>query len=350
MSLPVHTVEVPDGFPFVNSDRAIIGTKLGIPNIAGANKVSGVTVTNPGSFRALTAFPAIVTGGFTQVATLEPVMKLLSLTPLGATGGGQGYLPGDTVRIAGGTPVGVLDSNKAVFTVNNVRLFSGVISAGGSGYAVGNTIILAGGTNTTPVTITVAAVSGGAVTDFSITTKGSYSVVPTTLTQASTSGSGTGFILGTLSWGVDTLTVTTPGAYVSPSAGGDYTQDITSGSGTGFTSDDTTLWGLLSVNVINGGLGYTVSSTFALDYVIPANIDAVGTLQLSNNGVDVTTTVEFPAGSLPSDYGVFVNPGQACTWYVPQNSKTNSSFDVVLVPKDSNSGISAGTFDVLVAA
>jgi hypothetical protein len=83
----------------------------------------------------------------------------------------------------GATSVNVINSIATVATV----------SAGGTGYAVGNTIILTGGTFSTPVTLTVATLSGSAVATVTITNAGVYSSVPSNpVAQGSTSGGGSG--------------------------------------------------------------------------------------------------------------------------------------------------------------
>ncbi|HZL92750.1 MAG TPA: hypothetical protein VFB99_03865 [Vicinamibacterales bacterium] len=67
------------------------------------------------------------------------------------------------------------------------------IVTGGSGYVGTDTITLAGGTFTTAAVLTVATVSGGAVTSVTVTTQGVYTdSAPVVYTQSATSGSGTG--------------------------------------------------------------------------------------------------------------------------------------------------------------
>lgn len=69
----------------------------------------------------------------------------------------------------------------------------GAISAAGSGYAAGDTITLTGGTFSTATIVTVRTVSAGAITAYSISTPGAYTVKPANpISQGSTSGSGTG--------------------------------------------------------------------------------------------------------------------------------------------------------------
>ena len=63
-------------------------------------------------------------------------------------------------------------------------------------------------------------------------------------------------------------------------------------------------------------------------------------------GVTVTTAVVM--ADLPPEYGVYVNPGQGCAWFV--DGKTSSGFNVHLVPLTSTATIAAGTFDAVVVA
>jgi hypothetical protein len=74
----------------------------------------------------------------------------------------------------------------------------------------------------------------------------------------------------------------------------------------------------------------------------------IGGLQLAVANVagsgSVTTAVSFPAGSLPANYAVFVDTGQAVTAYV--TGKTSSGFNVVLAA----TAVAAGTFNVLIVA
>lgn len=76
-------------------------------------------------------------------------------------------------------------------------LTGGEIGNGGSGYAQGDIIYLlpGGGTWTSTPIIRVKTVSGGSVTEFDVTSPGSYTVKPTIFTQQATSGTGAGFAL-----------------------------------------------------------------------------------------------------------------------------------------------------------
>ncbi|MHB0992712.1 MAG: hypothetical protein ACYC0M_15745 [Burkholderiales bacterium] len=63
-------------------------------------------------------------------------------------------------------------------------------------------------------------------------------------------------------------------------------------------------------------------------------------------GVTVTVAVSF--ADLPPNYSALVNPGQGCGWFI--SGKTNSGFNVNLVPFSSTAIVAAGSFDVTVIA
>ena len=63
-------------------------------------------------------------------------------------------------------------------------------------------------------------------------------------------------------------------------------------------------------------------------------------------GATVTTAVSM--SDLPPNYSVLVNPGQGCGAFV--SGKTNTGFNVNLVPFSGTGVVAAGTFDVVVVA
>jgi hypothetical protein len=71
-----------------------------------------------------------------------------------------------------------------------VGITGATVVNGGTGYAVGNTLTVTGGTGTA-ATLTVSAVSSGAITAVTVTTAGSYTAVPTNPVSV-TGGAGTG--------------------------------------------------------------------------------------------------------------------------------------------------------------
>ena len=62
-------------------------------------------------------------------------------------------------------------------------------------------------------------------------------------------------------------------------------------------------------------------------------------------GDTVSVNVAFGNDLPGNSYGVFVNPGQACNWWV--SNKANAGFTVNL---QSSATVAAGTFDVVVIA
>jgi hypothetical protein len=121
---------------------------------------------------------------------------------------------------------------------------------------VGNTITLLGGTFSTAAVLTVTSVSGGAVTGFTITNQGVYTVGSTTFTQSATSGTGSGATFNLGVFGLHQFANTTPGVYtVTPPI---LTQGATSGAGTGGTF--AILYAVNTVSVTSGG-SYTVNGT-----------------------------------------------------------------------------------------
>lgn len=204
-----------------------------------------------------------------------------------------------TVALTGAGSGGVLQSY--------FQLITSSIATGGTGYAVGNNIVLAGGTGTAAIQITVTSIgAAGVITGYSISNTGLYTVLPTTpATQASTTGSGTGATFNLLTWSFANINVTSAGTgYNNTSA-----VSITGGGSTG---------GAVAALVINS----------------------------TNQPLTIPITA-FKA--LPNIYGVFVNMGQVGDWYVPQNSKTNTTFNIVLTPPTGGS-IAAGSIDILVSA
>lgn len=65
-------------------------------------------------------------------------------------------------------------------------------------------------------------------------------------------------------------------------------------------------------------------------------------------GLSVVTAVTFPAGALPANYTVLVNPKQDATWFT--SGHTSTGFNVTLFPRLAASTLAAGTFDLVVLA
>jgi hypothetical protein len=87
------------------------------------------------------------------------------------------------------------------------------------------------------------------------------------------------------------------------------------------------------------------------DRTIVGSIPGVANLAAAGAGDAVTTAVTLPASAnLPANYSVLVNPGQDATWYVPENSKTSTGFNVVMTSRLAANTLAAGTFDVVIVA
>lgn len=76
-------------------------------------------------------------------------------------------------------------------SVGNSAVVTAKLVSAGSSYAVADVLTISGGTGTS-AQITVNAVSAGAITAFSVTNRGSYSVLPTYAPATVTGGGGTG--------------------------------------------------------------------------------------------------------------------------------------------------------------
>jgi len=306
--------------------------KILIANITtqGADSVSSVSVTNAGS--AYTGIPTISFTGDGAAAAAAAVMKALTGIIAAA---GTGYVPADTITLFGGT-----HSIAAILTVATTRLVTTNINAAGTGYLVGDTITLAGGTHSAAAVVTVASVSSGAVSSFSITTPGSYTVNSATFTQASTSGIGTGATFNSSAFGVNTVTVSTAGSYtVLP--GTPVQQDTSSGSGTGATF--TLTWGVLSVTVTNGGHDYSMVPT--VSFSGGAGSGAAATAVIGGTDDPVTISLAFATPLPTAAYAVKGMPSQAAV--ISSSNKTLVGVDITLTPLDGGTLV-GGTLDAIV--
>jgi len=140
------------------------------------------------------------------------------------------YTTVPTITISAPTTAG---GTQATGTVAMQALVT-TIQSGGSGYAIGDTITFTGGTFSTPVTLTVATLSGSAIATFTSNNGGTYTVLPTNPISTTTSGAGTGATFNVTSWGVRTT------AYTITNAGSGYVEQPTitfsSGSATAYAT------------------------------------------------------------------------------------------------------------------
>lgn len=150
---------------------------------------------------------ATVTGTEENPTFTAAVLKTGSATVVNA---GTGYSVGDALTVTGGT-----FSTATVLTVASIKAVACAPDATGSNYQVNDTITFSGGSYTTPVILKVDSIDGGGgITGLSIVQAGQYtgSTPVNPVSPTSTNGSGT---LATvdLTWGVNTVTVSTPGSY-----------------------------------------------------------------------------------------------------------------------------------------
>lgn len=224
--------------------------------------------------------------------TVQLTIDTVELSDIVGDAPGTGYVPQDTITLAGGTPVlgqnaivsvdttqlssaavnapgigynvtdgitldGGTPLTRAVLTVNTLQLVQTTINAAGTGYAVNDTITLANGTFSVAAVLTVLSVGGsGELLTFSVTNGGNYTIPDTVQTQGSTSGGGTGATFQTTFYGVESFTITTPGEYSVNDS--NFTQFSTTGAGTGATFNNT-VFGTSSIGIVNPGV-YSVSS------------------------------------------------------------------------------------------
>lgn len=116
--------------------------------------------------------------------------------------GGIGFTNANTTTL---TP----SSGSARFSVTLGCNLVTLVGAG-SNYAVGDVLTVSGGTFTSAATITVSAVTSGAISGFNLTTPGVYTITPTNNVSV-TGGHGTGATF-TLVFGIGAVTVVTPGS------------------------------------------------------------------------------------------------------------------------------------------
>jgi hypothetical protein len=151
---------------------------------------------------------ASVTGTVSNPTFTAATLKTASATSVAA---GSGYAVSDALTVAGGT-----FSTATVLTVASIKVVGGTPNVPGSGYDVNDTLTFSGAGFATPVILKVDSIDGSnGITGLSIVQAGQYTgaVAPTTNVSAtSTSGGGDSATVD-LVWGVNTVTVTTPGSY-----------------------------------------------------------------------------------------------------------------------------------------
>lgn len=256
-----------------NSSGTISDSIIGLAELSSG--IASVTITNQGNY---TTNIVPVLSGNGSGAILVSHMKVRTIT---STVPGTGYVPNDTIALAGGT-----FSTRGTATVTSTQVVSATVTAGGSGGTNGTQTVT--GTTGTGTKFTASVtVSGGAITAvLSITLGGTYTVNPTSLTAEPVTGAG---LTGA------TLHIVMGVFLAAPNVIGDYTdvplgtvsQFSTTGSGTGYGAVIT--WGLLSVVVVAPGEGYDSSSL--ITFTGTAGITATATLVLGSASSSSITQV-----------------------------------------------------------
>lgn len=188
------------------------GKGLTLNITAASGPISAVAVASGGSGYTVGDTGAIGTG------TGDAIYRVTATSGGGVTGVmllGRGSIYSTASGVSTVIGFGVTGNAGAGFKVNIIAasgpISSASLAAGGQGYALGNTGFISGGTG--DATYVVNAIGAhGTVTAFSITQPGALVEQPVNLDQKSTSGSGSGFILTTLSFGafVGVVPVTMP--------------------------------------------------------------------------------------------------------------------------------------------
>lgn len=221
---------------------------------------------------------ASVTGTVSNPTYTAATLKTGSATVVAA---GTAYEVGDSLTVTGGT-----FTTASVLNVASIRIVSVAVNTAGSNYSVNDTLTFSGGSYTTPVIVKVDSIGAlGVITGLSIVQAGQYTggTAPTTNVSAtSTSGSGINATVNFV-WGVNTVTVSTPGSYtVYPT----NPASVSGGSGSSATFNLVSDW-LQSVSFsIDPGTGPVIIHVPAL----PNNtLDGV---------INQINTVGFPAGPI----------------------------------------------------
>lgn len=249
------------------------GDRVKIQNVAVFTAASA-TVTTPGTGYAPNDVLTVNGGTFGTAAAFNVASaKAISGTIFSVQSGAGSYAPGDTLTIVGGT-----HSASSVFTVATTGVLSATIAAGGTGGTTGiQTVTGTTGTGTKfQASVTIA---GGVITAVnSILVVGNYTVNPTTITAEPVTGASLSGATLNLIMGVETITLTTAGAYTS--LPGSPAATTSSGAGTGATIN--LVWGVNAVTVNTAG---TYSATPANPVVTTDNNAGTGaTLTVSYSG------------------------------------------------------------------
>lgn len=163
----------------------------------GAWRSPGTTIDGTGKIGGTTVYGnALQTAGTIKAATA--VVGSIAVT----NGGAFDAIP--TLTIAA-SPGGGTTATATVASMKAARAF---IDTQGSGYTNGDVLTVSGGTSTTAAQLTLT-VSGGLITEITVSLAGSYTVLPTNPVSV-TGGTGTGAKFY-MQWGINAVTVTGAG-------------------------------------------------------------------------------------------------------------------------------------------
>lgn len=203
--------------------------------------------------------------------SLVQASLLATVSAAAASAAGTGYVPADTITLAGGDY-----SQAAVLTVTHTKVITAAVVAGGTGGTPGAvTITGTTGTGTkfqATGTITAGGILSGALT---VTVAGDYTVNPTSIAAEPVTG---GSLTGTtviLTMGVLTVSVTTAGVYREVPA--TATQGSTSGSGSAATFTLTTA--AASGSAVTIGAGTALIGKVGIDQTTPGTTNGFNLLQ-----------------------------------------------------------------------
>jgi len=149
--------------------------------------------------------------GFTGNITAETETGLDLSSAIVASRGTAMVAGTTTLTLTGGTK-----TTNATVLVTNTEVATATKTANGTGYTALDVLTLATGTGTA-ATIRVDTVTGGAITTFTLLTRGDYTVNPTLTNDAVTGGTGAGATF-TLVMGAKTVSVSNAGIYTAAPA------------------------------------------------------------------------------------------------------------------------------------
>lgn len=318
-----------------------------------SNTLQAATAVNSGvvSSYAPGDYVTLAGGTFSIPAQVQVLTTVLLSATLSAPG--TGYAPGDHITLAGGA-----QTSPAIMNVTATQVVSASVAAGGTGGTNG-TATVTGTTGTGTKFQANVTISGNAITAVnSLTLPGAYTVSPTNLnaepvtgggltgatlkiamgvqavsvfaggvftanppglsfTQASTTGSGTGATFAFGIFGINTLSISNPGAYtvapsspasqVSTTGGGlGVTFTITCGSAATFSVGDwvylSGIGGMTQLNGRTAVIGSIVGGNYTLNDVFGNHIDstAFGTFTSSGTAARIyTLTTPYAEADLP---------------------------------------------------